>query len=316
MMIRKHLLASVVSMALMTASTAEAVCVGCQSVAVANIESERNCSLYSDFWGNWLVIECQKQFPQMRDMIETAIRNTNKFSLSDTARIALKVDENTVAKIINSGGTAYRTALKGIDFLVYGKITEFSHGENSYQGQRFSTSSEDAALAVDLKIVNVRSGKIIFAQNVREELETAGSVGTASGTQSSSMSATRIAGLLLRQAAEAITAELTFSAYPPAVAQVDGDRIYINYGKPFLKQGQVVDLMTLGPPLIDPATGASLGRTETPNGSYRVEQVTATFSVARVENRGNRMPVIGDILRFERGTEQGDEFARGRIPSN
>lgn len=287
-------------------------CVGCQSISVANIESEENCTVYTNDWGDLLLGECRKQFPVLRDMIETALRNTNKFSLTDTARIALRVDEKTVDRIINSGGTAHRAVFKGVDFLVYGKVTEFSRGERSYSGDGVDTSSADAALAVDLKIVNIRTGRIAFQQNVREELETTGSIQTAGRSSSSAMNAARVAGLLQRAAAEAIAHEITFAAYPPRVMRAEGDRIFINYGRPFLERGQRVTLMSAGAPLIDPATGASLGQMETPNGIYRIEQVTPQMSVGRIETAGERPARTNDIVRFERGGD--DEIERGTIP--
>ncbi|KPF73983.1 hypothetical protein IP88_08285 [alpha proteobacterium AAP81b] len=317
MRLPRLLTAAAVTAALALPSGAAAVCTTCQSVAVASIDSEVNCNYYESYWGTFLVIECRKKFNEMREMIETAIRNTNKFSVFERARLYTLLDERALAQVGITGGGSYRTRLKGVDFLIYGKITEFSRGANSYAENSFAMNSTDAALAIDLKIVNVRSGQIIFASNVREELQTSSGVSTGSSRQGTAMDAARTAGLLQRQVAQAIAQELTFQGYPPSIAQIEGSRIYINYGTPFLKQGMTVNVFSLGTPLIDPQTGAQIGRTEMPAGSYRVEQVASGYSVASLISPGPAQPRKGDLVRFERLDANGaEQFERVDLPRN
>lgn len=67
--------------------------------------------------------------------------------------------------------------------------------------------------------------------------------------------------------------------------------------------------------MIDPATGASLVRADAPNGTYRVQQLTPTFSLAPLKGGAERPAVAGDILRFKRGADTGERSVCGRMPS-
>lgn len=298
-------------------ATSRAACVNCQTVAVVDIESEVNCNYFESYWGTFLVVECRKKFAELRTMVETAIVNTNKFSVFERARLYTLLDERALAQIRLTGGGAYRTRLKGVDFLIYGKVTEFSRGSSSYSEQRFDMSSGDAALALDLKIVNVRTGQIVYASTVREELQTNASVNTGINSRQTGMDTARTYGLLQRGVAQSIARELTIQGYPPTVAQISGNQIYINYGAPFLTAGMTVDVFSLGAPIDDPATGAQIGRIETPAGSYRVDQVAPTYAVASLISPGPAVPKRGDLVRFKPANPNGYQpFERVELPRN
>lgn len=316
-MVARYVTGLLMLIAVMLPAASRAVCANCQSVAVVDIETEVNCSYFEGAWGTFLVIECRKKFAELRTMIETAIVNTNKFSVFERARLYTLLDERALAQIGRTGGAAYRGRLKGVEFLIYGKVTEFSRGSNSYSEQRFDMSSDDAALALDLRIVNVRTGQIVFASNVREELQTNASVNTGINSRQTSMDTARTYGLLQRGVAQSIARELTIQGYPPTVAQASGTQIYINYGAPFLQSGMTVEVFSLGAPIDDPATGAQIGRIETPAGSYRVDQVAPNYSVASLISPGPAVPKRGDLVRFKPANPNGYQpFERVELPRN
>lgn len=316
-MIMRRIVAMFMLLAAMAPATSRAACVNCQSVAVVDIESEVNCNYFESFWGTFLVIECRKKFAELRTMVETAIVNTNKFSVFERARLYSLLDERALSQIRLTGGNAYRARLKGVDFLIFGKVTEFSRGSSSYAEQRFNMSSADAALALDLRIVNVRTGQIVYASNVREELQTDASVNTGINSRQTNMDTARTYGLLQRGVAQSIARELTIQGYPPTVAQTNGNQIYINYGTPFLQAGMTVDVLSLGAPIDDPTTGTQIGRIETPAGSYRVDQVASTYAIASLVSPGQAVAKRGDLVRFKPANPNGYQaFDRVELPRN
>ncbi|AJP72984.1 hypothetical protein TS85_16075 [Sphingomonas hengshuiensis] len=283
---------------------AQAQCVGCQSVAIVDIDSERDCSYWASFGGQLLVVECRNRFHALREMIETAIVKTNKFSVFERSRLSTLLDERALSAIGLTDGTAHRAKLKGVDFLIYGKITEFGTASSNVTDPRYAVEVNTAAMALDLKIVNVRTGQIVSANSVREELQTSGGLLTRSGGSASGMDAGQVYGQIERRVADAIAAELVFAGYPMRVIKVDGERMFVNYGSGFLSPGQRVRVMSLGEPLIDPTTNQHLGQTETPIGDFEVEEVTPNFSVARRVTPG-LMPSRGDIIRIPRPRASG-----------
>ena len=284
--------------AALASSTAQAqyVCTSCQTVAIADIESDTNCNLYANDWGTLVVLQCQRKFREIRDMVETALRGTNKYAIFERARLYTLFDERALAMAGTVNGRAYRSRLTGVDYLVYGKVTEFSRGSRSVSTRGYGESADDAAMAIDLKIVNVRSGMVIFAGDVRETLETASIYEGETVSTQTSMDPARVAGLLQRAVARAIARDIAFKGFPLTVVATQGSNITVNYGSPFLEKCLLLDAFKLGPPMIDPTTGAVIGRERTEAGRFEVRQVTPSFATAvRISGTGP-MPLRSDVV--------------------
>lgn len=297
MNVRMNMRTAVLAAALAsTATSAQNVCTSCQTVAIADIESETNCNIYANDWGTLVVLQCQRKFREIREMVETALRGTNKYSIFERARLYTLFDERALAAAGTVSGRAYRTRLTGVDFLVYGKVTEFSRGTRSVSTRGYGESANDSAMAIDLKIVNVRTGQVVFAGDVRETLETATAYDSDNVSTQTSMDSAREAGLLQRAVARAIARDIAFKGYPLTVVAAQGPQITVNYGSPFLQKGMLLDAFKLGPPLVDPTTGAVIGRERTLAGQYQVLQVTPNFATASLISGGVSVVQRGDAV--------------------
>ena len=284
-----QLLAPLLALVMASSAAAQSICASCQTVAVVDIQSDRDCRLYENDWGDVVVLQCQRKFREIRDMVETALRKTNKYAIYERERLYTIASERELAQVGITNGVGFKARLTGVDFLVYGKITEFSTGSSTVSTRGYTESSDDAALAIDLKIVNVRTGRVVYSGDVRETLVTAQQYEGASVNTQSSMDAARTAGLLQRAVAIGIAREIATAGYPMVVADAepDGSEIVINYGAPFLAKGMDVKVYSVGRIITDPVTGAVIERKMAEAGRYRITLVTPNTATARrVEGAG------------------------------
>ena len=93
----------------------------------------------------------------------------------------------------------------------------------------------------------------------------------------------QLAEAVLDDAAARIVDELTENIYPPMVLQVmGGGAVAVNRGGNTVAAGDLFEVFALGPVLIDPDTGESLGRLEMPVGVVRITTVKPKYSVAQI----------------------------------
>jgi curli biogenesis system outer membrane secretion channel CsgG len=282
-------LAPILALVMATSAVAQSVCTSCQTVAVVDIQSDRDCRMYESDWGTVVVLQCQRKFREIRDMVETALRKTNKYAIYERERLYTIANERELAAVGITNGMGFKARLTGVDFLVYGKITEFSTGSSTVSTRGYTESADDAALAIDLKIVNVRTGRVVYSGDVRETLVTAQQYDGASVSTQSSMDGARTAGLLQRAVAIGIAREIATAGYPMVVADADPDgrEIVINYGSPLLAKGMQVNVYSVGRIITDPVTGAVIERKMNEAGRYRITLVTPNSATAvRVEGGG------------------------------
>ena len=76
---------------------------------------------------------------------------------------------------------------------------------------------------------------------------------------------------------------MTENIYPPVVLQVlGGGAVAVNRGGNTVAAGDLFEVFALGPALVDPDTGESLGRLEMPVGFVRITTVKPKYSLAEI----------------------------------
>ena len=107
--------------------------------------------------------------------------------------------------------------------------------------------------------------------------------------------------------------------FPVSVVSVDGDQVVLSQGGETLQAGQRWQAVRLGEELKDPQTGRSLGRSEHPCCTIRIDRVAAQTSYGTIEDgvdamRGGFRP--GQIeLRQKLGSKPAAAAAAGATAS-
>ena len=217
------------------------------------------------------------------DMLTTALVKTNKLDVIERDRMAeiLKEQGLSLEGIAAGGFQGSGLNLQGVDYILTGAITEFGMSAKASAFGGFSGGSEKATMAVDVRVLEVATGSIGYADTVQAEASTGGAFkieGVASTGETDSSAAM---GEVMRLAAQNVTNAIVTSIYPIRIVRVQSNgEIMLNYGSGLLSEGDVLEVFTQGEAFVDPDTGEELGREEELAGRIEVSSVQPRFSKA------------------------------------
>ncbi len=219
-------------------------------------------------------------------MLETQLIKTNKFTIIERSRIDEILKEQGLSSTEFVDGGAQFGGIKGIDYLIYGSITKLGSDKGGVSIGGFSAGGGNAAMSIDLRIVDAHTGEIILADTVERSLKTSGNV-RIQGFSKSDSSGDPLSDIQ-RVTAEAITGLVVTTIYPVKLIAIQGDgTVILNYGKGLFDVGDAVNVYEMGEGFVDPDTGEVLGKEETLLGVLEVVEVQAKYAKAKaVEGSG------------------------------
>ena len=231
------------------------------------------------------------ELKSFREMIESAIIATNKFQNIERGRLNKLLDEQNKA---NAGLTKSRTAgqtggFSGVDFLVYGSITNFSRKEETIPF--VNCKQQTVVLSVDIRLTEAATGVIRYSKRIDQQSK--------GGQQCEGLGGSSSDGSeVLRLTADNIAAGLVQAIYPITVIAVQSDgTILVNYGDGTLAMGSQYAIFRKGQEVRDPSTGEVLGSSETKIGQGEVVSVAPKFSTIAAIDYDPASVQIGDIAR-------------------
>ena len=259
--------------------------------------------------------DCNRNLTEgFRVMLETAIVKSNKMDVMERRQLAGVLEEQGLGQLglTTSGGQV--GGLTGVDYLIYGSITRFGARKSGFSisgasglssllgrsagaafGGGLGIGSMTTEMAVDLKITDVATGKIILADTVKGEAKQGESFSVA-GISKSETGADPFADVQ-RIVAAKISETVVTTKIPFKVIKVQADgTLILNYGNVFLKAGDMLAAFEVGEQFIDPDTDEVLGSEETEIGMVQVVAAQSRFSKARVVGEGAPI-VAGSILK-------------------
>ncbi len=263
-------------------------------------------------WDNAVGHNCNQNLSKgFMVMLETAIVKSGKMDVMERGRLSDILGEQSFAEygLTDAGGQV--GGLRGIDYLVYGAITKFGARESGFSassnrgvgsllggrtrralGGGFDSSKLTTEMAVDLKVTDVSTGRIVIADSVGGEI-VAGKGFSVGGIQSNTSSADPFADVQ-RIVAARITEKIVTERFPFKVIQVQEDgTLILNYGDVFLAPGDQLALFEVGESFVDPDTGETLGSEET---------LLGTVAVTRSESRFSRARIVGEPFEVKPGS--------------
>lgn len=235
-------------------------------------------------------------------MLETALVKTNKFEIIERSRLDEVLGERALGMAGITDNNAGLSGVQGVDYLIYGSITKL--GETKKQSNfliaGLNKNDKIYEMGVDLRLVDVSTGKIVRAENVDLDSKSGGSftVGGlagygALGTSSDEgdplgdiqrMTAIEIAGVVT----------LTISPIKVMAAQSDGT-IVLNYGEGVLQDEDYLRLFEVGEGFADPDTGEILGAEEIEIGIVQVTKALPKYTKTKLVS--GSAPVVGMMAR-------------------
>lgn len=250
----------------------------------------------------------------MRSHLGTEMVKLGKFELIERQNLGAIMDELTRVYFtdffeVDDAGPQYGK-LKGIDFILLGNISQFSKLEKKTGMVGLGKKHSSLYMVLDLRLIEVETGKIWFADSVATEVSlgssfrmtslTRGVVGRGlmskdRDTRAAAVAmadgdmtefnntfgeAQKIEELVRRTSRDVIKAVVPLMV-PISVAQEGPQNLVLNYGENMLEEGDVLEVFTKDDKvLVDPVTGQKLGASLTYQGKVRVSRTQQRMSFA------------------------------------
>lgn len=250
----------------------------------------------------------------LTDMLMTTLQSTGCFLVVERENLS---DIEREQSLVQAGktkatGAANPGNLIAAQVIVMGAVTSFEEhsrggalGGITRGGRVGGLATDKAKVGIDLRLVDSTTGEVLDSAAATGDASSTAivvggipvgniKIGTALWQKTPLGNASREA---ITKAVHFIVTRMKNEPWAAKVAQVNGDKIYINAGQNAgLKVGESYFVYSAGEAITDPDTGAVLGAEETKiaviditevNEKYSVAKVTATFKDGSELKRGD-----------------------------
>ena len=223
------------------------------------------------------------------DMLATALVKTGKFKVFERDKVdaVLKEQDFGASGRIDPTTAAKIGKLIGVEYIITGAVTEYGESDSDYSGGAFSMGKKGYHAATDVRMVNVNTGEIVFADSGSSS-KSALSVevlGFGGGNKFNEKKATEALREAIGKVSDKIDAtpldvlEKSASQGPIMVADVDGTTISFNNGSNAgLEVDQEVTISRKNKVIKDPATGKVLKVKYEEVGKVKLTSVEASYA--------------------------------------
>lgn len=233
----------------------------------------------------------------LRSLIESSVVRSQKFIIPERSDTALAIrDQNLAAKGVPIDGV--RDPLSYVNFLVNARVVELSgwpDNENTpgLVGAIFqiatgagSTPKRNVTLTLDVRISDLRSGKIISsglvsASTIIPPQKRTGdpNPNTTSLYLPINLKNIREYNALISDIASKVTAKLVLGIYPMTVIASDNKTVTFNYGSEYVSLGDEYEIYGKGEDLIDPYTKKVIASQDIAYGRVKITRVMDAVSM-------------------------------------
>jgi hypothetical protein len=192
------------------------------AISVESISSTTNCSIYVSYWGDWILSICNRQFPDIKTRLRSAI--VEAFEASSTSP----------------------TLRLPASLVLTGQISGMTAGANSISDTNFCLSDQTVSATLDWQAKGPGSGQTLAGTAEKTvDIGYRSVTGPGVGMNDCELQPAAKAAFdklqteIARTAARAIVVRYN----PIKVTAVDSrGRVQLNYGKPVLEMGSMVSI--------------------------------------------------------------------------
>ncbi|MBF0118197.1 MAG: hypothetical protein HQK79_05125 [Desulfobacterales bacterium] len=234
------------------------------------------------------------------DMLSTELVKTGKFSVMERQQLEALLKEQNLG---SSGAVDPATAAKigkliGVAYIITGAVTEYGQSEVGGGGGGVNVKKKGYHATVDIRMVNVTTGEIVFADSASHSQ---GSLsinvfGYGGGENYDEKKATEVMREAIKKLAAKITSapmqtqassgsagSTSASSSEILIADIEGSSVTLNNGKNAgLKSGQQIGVFRQGKVIKDPKTGAVIKVKYDKIGVIQLTKVDDSYAEAKV----------------------------------
>ena len=226
-------------------------------------------------------------------MLETQLIKVGRFRVYERNKLEEVLREQGLQESLSGNNTQIK--IDGVDYLIYGAITDMSSEAKELSTGGFATIKVTRRFGVDVKIVDALSGEIRRAESIVAVIETGSGVATKGFTNvevdnNGLVEAQRIV-------AKRTAALLAESIFPIRVVDIFNDEIYLNYGDSILSVGDRLRVIQEGREIIDQDTGLSLGSRQKILGEIEIVSADSNLSIAKITKEDSEF-TVGSVAKM------------------
>jgi curli biogenesis system outer membrane secretion channel CsgG len=248
-------------------------------------------------------------------MFVTALRESDRVTVVERAALSQIVTEQELATSGVSAGTAAPTPGRVVpaQFLLVGAVSEFNPGEGGTGvsaggiggiGLGLALNRNTGSVALDMRLVNTRTGEIAHTFSVKRQVSTTnvGVTGTyqgisLGGNQFWSTPLGEATRLAVTDAVIEIARGLSRQPWQGQVVEYDGRALIVNAGaEAGVRVGDRMRIERMGRVLTDPATGQVLSAQNYSIGMVTITEVQPRFATGTFQGTQPQPPVRGDFV--------------------
>jgi len=228
------------------------------------------------------------------DILTTELVKANKFNVMEREKLSVIIKEQNLGTSgrLDTSTVARIGKIIGVEYIITGSITEYGQSSVAGSGRGVDVRKTGYHATVDIRMVNVSTGEIVFADSQSAEKASMNvkvfSIG--GGEKFNEKKATET----MREAIQKLAARITslplqenskkpVDSGPVIVADVYGDIITLNKGSNAgLKKGQNVTISRKGRVIKDPTSGETLKIDYEKIGTIQLFEVEESYAQGKI----------------------------------
>lgn len=220
---------------------------------------------------------------KLQSYLSGALVKSNRFSVME--RSSEEINKLSEESMMQENSLP---SLSGLNFLLISKVVDFEQKTQDVAVMGVATSKEIVTLGLEVKFVDVATGRIVLSETLRSNLDGNKSAMTMFGGGEGKKE--DLVAVAAENVSNELVAKIIDKLYPSLVLNVSKNGVImipnLNY-----EEGNVVDIFELGEEIIDPYTLQPIGQEET---------LTAKAIVFEINNAIAKIMIDPANLKFKK----------------
>lgn len=213
--------------------------------------------------------------------LSDAITQTNRFTVLDrqyTDEISKEMDFIQSGMVKNEDYARVGQML-ATDLIVMPRIERFEYLKSSRKMRMVDRDivSYSGGGTISVKVINAVTGQVVLSESYSAELP-----GTPPTTMSNGIDGGKLMAILMDSITDELVRTMLMKTFPVSVVSMSGTDVVLNQGGQGVKLGTRYSAVRLGQEIVDPQTGQSLGKMDSPCCTIEVTRIGPNLSYGRI----------------------------------
>jgi curli biogenesis system outer membrane secretion channel CsgG len=213
--------------------------------------------------------------------LSDAITQTSRFTVLDrqyTDEISKEMDFIQSGMVKNEDYARVGQML-ATDLIVMPRIERFEYLRSSRKMRMVDREivSYSGGGTISVKVINAVTGQVVLSESYSAELPS-----TPPTTMSKGIDGGKLMSILMDSITDELVRTMLMKTFPISVVSMSGTDVVLNQGGQGVKLGASYSAVRLGQDIIDPQTGQSLGKMDSPCCTIEVTRIGPNLSYGRI----------------------------------